>query len=437
MVSLQSSQSLLQVSRSLLDVLSLFSGQLVQVLIDRCRRLNAVTDTVQTSHQLSSKREVGVSGGVRCTELQTLSLRVGAGNRDADTGGTVTLRVHHVDGSLVAGNQTLVRVHGRVGERQNSGGVLNQTANVPACGVREVSVAALVVEEGLAVLPQRLVAVHTGAVVTEHGLGHEGHGLAPCVCGALDDVLELQQVVSSLGEGVELVVDFCLAGCAHLVVATLNLKADLVHCYAHCVTQVSLLVDGGDGEVAALDGGLVAQVAALFLAAGVPGSLIGVDLEEYGVRLDLVADVLEDEEFSLGCEERGVCNAGGLQVRLGTLSDAAGVTVVGLAGAGVHDGADDDQGLLNAEGVNVRGLNVGNQLHVGLCNALEAANGGAVKKLAVDEEIVINRLSGQVEVLLHAGHVGESDINEDYFFVLDKVENFLGAGKHEDCSLFD
>ena len=111
--------------------------------------------------------------------------------------------------------------------------------------------------------------------------------------------------------------------------------------------------------------------------------------------------------------------------------------MVGLAGAGVHDGADDDQGLLNAEGVNVRGLNIGDQLHVGLCNALETANGRAVKKLAVDEEIVINRLSGQVEVLLHAGHVGESDINEDYFFVLDKVENFLGAGKHEDCSLFD
>ena len=53
------------------------------------------------------------------------------------------------------------------------------------------------------------------------------------------------------------------------------------------------------------------------------------------------------------------CRWTGLQVRLGTLSDTAGVTVVGLAGAGVHDGADDDQGLLDAEGVNVRGLNVG------------------------------------------------------------------------------
>ena len=221
------------------------------------------------------------------------------------------------------------------------------------------------------------------------------------------------------------------------MVATLNLEANLIHGNAHGVAQVSLLVDGGDGEVAALNGGLITQVAALFLTAGVPGSLVGVNLVEDRVRLNLVADVLENEELSLGCEECGVRNTGGLQVSFSALSNAAGVTVVGLTGAGVHDGADDDQGLLNAEGVNVCGLNVGDQLHIGLCDALEAANGGAIKKLAVDEEIVINCLGGQVEVLLHAGHIGETDIDEDYFFVLDKVENFLGAGKHEDCSLFD
>ena len=221
------------------------------------------------------------------------------------------------------------------------------------------------------------------------------------------------------------------------MVATLDLEANLVQSHAHCVTQVSLLVDGGDGEVTALDGGLVAQVAALFLTAGVPGSLVRVNLVEHGVRLDLVAHILEDEELSLGGEERGVRNAGGLQVCLGALGNAAGIAVVGLAGAGVHDGADDDQSLLNAEGVNVCGLNIGDQLHVGLCNALEAANGGAIKKLAVDEEIVINRLGGQVEVLLHAGHVGKSNVDEDDVFVLNEIEDFLGAGKHEDCSLFD
>ena len=315
--------------------------------------------------------------------------------------------------------------------------MLNQTADVPASDVGEVGVAALVVEQRLTVLPQRLVAVHTRTVVAEHGLRHEGHGLAPGIRGALDNVLELQQIVSGLGQGVELVVDLCLAGCAHLVVATLNLEANLVQCHAHCVAQVSLLVDGGDGEVTALDGGLVAQVAALFLAASVPGSLVRVNLVEHGVRLDLVAHILEDEELSLGCEERGVCNAGGLQVCLGALSNAAGVTVVGLTGAGVHDGADDDQGLLNAEGVNVCGLNIGNQLHVRLSNTLEAANGGTIKKLAVDEEIVINCLGGQVEVLLHAGHVGKSNVDEDDVFVLNEIEDFLGAGKHEDCSLFD
>ena len=62
-VSLQSRQSLLQVSRSLLDVLSLFSGQLVQVLVDRCRRLDTVTDTVQTQPSAEqANAKVGVSG---------------------------------------------------------------------------------------------------------------------------------------------------------------------------------------------------------------------------------------------------------------------------------------------------------------------------------------------------------------------------------------
>ena len=44
-VSLESLQSSLQVSRSLLDVLSFLSGQLVQVLVNRGGRLDAVADT--------------------------------------------------------------------------------------------------------------------------------------------------------------------------------------------------------------------------------------------------------------------------------------------------------------------------------------------------------------------------------------------------------
>ncbi len=40
------------------------------------------------------------------------------------------------------------------------------------------AVACLVVEQGVALVPQRLVGVHARAVVAEEGLGHEGRGLA-------------------------------------------------------------------------------------------------------------------------------------------------------------------------------------------------------------------------------------------------------------------
>ena len=86
MVCLKCSQRLLKVSGSLLNVLGLFGGKLVQVLIDRRWRLDTVADTVKTGHQLCREREIRVARGVRRTELQALSLRVGAGDRDANTG---------------------------------------------------------------------------------------------------------------------------------------------------------------------------------------------------------------------------------------------------------------------------------------------------------------------------------------------------------------
>jgi len=69
------------------------------------------------------------------------------------------------------------------------------------------------------------------------------------------------------------------------------------------------VVNRGNGEVAALEGGLVAEVAAFFFAAGVPRCLDGVDLVERALRGRLELDVVEDVELSLGSEECGVGNA--------------------------------------------------------------------------------------------------------------------------------
>jgi hypothetical protein len=85
----------------------------------------------------------------------------------------------------------------------------------------------------------------------------------PSPSGVLDDVLELHHVVAGVQQRVEPVVDLLLAGGAHLVVAALDLEADLLQVQADLVAEVGEVVDRRDREVAALVAGLVAAVAAL------------------------------------------------------------------------------------------------------------------------------------------------------------------------------
>jgi len=260
-------------------------------------RFDAVLDAVEAGHQLCGEREVRVAGSVGGAELEALGLGVRTGDRDTDRRGAVTGRVDQVDRSFEARNQAVVRVDRRVGEREDGRCVLEQATDVPAGDVGQPAVAGLVVEQRLAVCPEGLVGVHAGSVVAEERLGHERGRLAPLVCRVLDDVLELQQVVGGVHHGVELVVDLALAACADLVVAALEDEAGVHQLEADVVAHVGVLVDRADREVAALERGLVGEVAALFLAAGVPGALAGVHRVEAGVLVDLVAHVVEDVEL--------------------------------------------------------------------------------------------------------------------------------------------
>ena len=239
-----------------------------------------------------------------------------------------------------------------------------QAADVPAGRVGQSAVAALVVEERLAVLPERLVAVHARAVVAEERLRHEGRALAVLPRDVLDDVLEEHQLVGGMLEGVELVVDLTLACRAHLVVRPLDLEADLLQDPDHVVADVSEVIDRRHREVAALVGRLVAQVAALLDAAGVPGPLDRVDVVVRRVLLGLEADVVEDVELRLGAEVRRVGDTRRLEVGLGVRRDVARVAAVGLVRVGVADREVHDDRLRVAEGVDIGGRGIGNQLHV-------------------------------------------------------------------------
>ena len=100
--------------------------------------------------------------------------------------------------------------------------MVQDAADVVAGQVRQAGVARLVVEQRLAVLPQRLVGVHARAVVTEQRLRHERDRLAVLPRGVLDDVLEQLDVIGRVQQRVELVVDLGLTGGADLVVAALR-----------------------------------------------------------------------------------------------------------------------------------------------------------------------------------------------------------------------
>jgi hypothetical protein len=244
------------------------------------------------------------------------------------------------------------------------------------------------------------------------------------------NVLELHEVVGRVQQRVELVVDLRLAGRADLVVGALDLETDGAERAHHVVAQVGHVVGGGDGEVAALVARLVAPVAALLLARGVPLRLDGVDLVVAGVLLGLEADVVEDVELRLGPEERRVGDAGALEVRLGTGGDLPRVAAVGLVGEGVHDRVRDDERLRRAVGVHVGGGRVRDQLHVGLVDRLEAADRRAVEHLAVLEGVGVERGRRQREVLHDAGQVAEADVDELDALLGDVLEDVVGRAEH-------
>ena len=190
------------------------------------------------------------------------------------------------------------------------------------------------------------------------------------------------------------------------------------------------MVDRRHREVAALVLDLVAAVAALLDAAGVPGAGHGVDGVVAGVLLGLEAHVVEDVELGLGREERGVADAGGGQEVLRLAGDVARVAAVGLLGQRVVHEEVQAEGLGDPEGVQVGRRRVGQQGHVRLVDLLEAADRRAVEGQAVLEHLGPERAGRNGEVLHGAGQVAEPDVDDLDALVLDVGQHLVGVVEH-------
>ncbi len=123
---------------------------------------------------------------------------------------------------------------------------------------------------------------------------------------------------------------------------------------------------------------------------------------ECGVCLGLVANLIEDKEFCLWCEKCSVSDAGGCQVALCLVCNLTWVAVVKLTVAWEVNVERDDQGLLDAERIDVCGCHIWNQLHVLFVNRSKTANRGCVEELPVGKEVLVDLIHWQVEVLLNA-----------------------------------
>ena len=306
---------------------------------------------------------------------------------------------------------------------------MQDAADVVTRHVRQAGITGLVVEQRLAVLPQRLVRVHARAVVAEQRLGHEGDGLAVLPRRVLDDVFEQQHVVGCCQQGVELVVDLGLAGRTDLVVAALEGETGVDQVGRHLVAQVDVVVVRRHREVAALRPDLVAAVGAavgLERLTGVPPARLRVDLVEGAVHLGVEGHRVEDVELGLGAEVRGVGDSGAGQVVFRLAGHVARIARVGLASERVVHEEVQIHGLGGAEGVDPSSLGVGQQHHVRLVDGLEPANRGAVEGQAVLEHALVERRRGNREVLDHTGQVAEPDVDVLDFLVFDQLEDVVG-----------
>ncbi len=192
----------------------------------------------------------------------------------------------------------------------------------------------------------------------------------------------------------------------------LNRDAQRFEDQGHLGAHVLRAVDRRHREIAALDGGTVATVAAFELGAAVPGRFVFLNLAHHTAGFVAPAHAVEDEEFGFRSEVGGVTKAGGLEVSLGALGDRTRIAVVGLAVTRLDHVALQEQRGFFEEGVDVGGVGVGHELHVRRFNAFPAGHRRAVKRVARCELVFVEVGHGHCDVLLFAPGVGETEVNE-------------------------
>jgi len=174
-------------------------------------------------------------------------------------GRTVAARIREVDRSLEARNEPAIRIGRGVGQRGDRFRVLDDPADVVERDIGKSGVA-VATEEGLALLPDRLVGMHAAAVVAEHRLRHERRRLAVLSRDVLDHVLEPHELVGAVHEALELHADLTLAARGDLVVTDFDLDAGLGQRGHHRLPEIAERVGRRHGKISLFVARLVSEI---------------------------------------------------------------------------------------------------------------------------------------------------------------------------------
>jgi hypothetical protein len=304
--------------------------------------------------------------------------------------------------------------------------MLDDAANVVEGGVRQAAVL-IPREQRLTFFLQRLMHVHSAAVVADDGFRHESKGFAVTVRHVLQGVLENLHLVGFLGERVCRHIDFALTGSRDFVMMHFEPQTHFFAGHRHRGAYVLLRIDRRHREVAALHRGAMRLVALFVSFAGVPRTLVGVHFVRASVHAGADGDVVENEEFVFWAEKRRVGDPGGLEISLGTFCERTRVALVALHGHGFDNVATQiDRGLF-VERIDDRSSRIRHQDHVRLIDSLPTGDRRAVEHFAILEKALVHQARGYSDVVFLADCVGKAEIGELRLFFFDQFQNIGGS----------
>ncbi len=204
----------------------------------------------------------------------------------------------------------------------------------------------------------------------------------------------------------------------------------LEHGRDHLAPDVHRAVDRGDREIAALGARPVGEVPAFIFACRIGRQLDVVDAEGRDVVAVLEADVVEHEELGFGADIDGVADARGLEIGFGARGGGAGVPAVQLTGGGLDDVAKQHEHRRRREGVDVGGVEVRLEDHVGLVDRLPTSNRAAVEHETVRKVVLVDHARGHGQMLPFALGVGEAEVDPVDLLVLDPRKDRTRVGRH-------